>query len=81
MDIPTKDISAKILSSISEAVEKPFVDELYRWMGPDTERRSLASSLSVSIYSDITFHDDSESLEDFEIGTDIYISDIQEEIP
>lgn len=81
MDIGTKDISAKILSSISEAVEKPFVDELYKWMGPDSDRRSLASSLSVSIYSDITFHDDSESLEDFEIGADFYVSEIHEEIP
>jgi len=72
-DIATKDISAKILTSISEAVERPFVNELHKWMGPDADRRSLASSLSVSIYSDITFHDDSESVEDFDIGTDVTI--------
>lgn len=79
-DIATKDISAKILTSISEAVEKPFVNELFKWMGPDTDRRSLASSLSVSIYSDITFHDDCESVEEFDINNDVFVSEIQEEI-
>lgn len=65
-DIRTEDISAKILTSISEAVEKPFVNELNKWMGSDADRRSLSSSLSVSIYSDITFFD-GESLNEFEL--------------
>ena len=58
----TKDISAKILTSISKAVHKPFTSELTRWMNEESERRTLSSSLSVSIYSDITFWDDGESL-------------------
>lgn len=66
-DIPAEDISAKILTSISEAVERPFNDELNKWIDPD--RRSLKSSLSVSIYSDITFFDgNSLSDSDFEEG-------------
>jgi hypothetical protein len=69
-DIPTEDISAKILTSISKAVEKPFVNELHRWMGPDSDRRSLTSSLSVSIYSDITFFD-GESLNEFDLDLDV----------
>lgn len=80
-DIDTKDISAKILTSISEAVEKPFVHELHKWIGPDTDRRSLTSSLSVSIYSDITFHDDNESIDDFDTNGDVYVSEIQDEFP
>lgn len=69
-DIPTEDISAKILTSISKAVEKPFVNELHRWMGNDADRRSLTSSLSVSIYSDITFFD-GESLNEFDLDLDV----------
>lgn len=69
-DATSENISAKILTSISEAVEKPFVDELHKWMGSDVDRRSLKSSLSVSIYSDITFYDH-ESLNDFDIEIDL----------
>lgn len=65
-DIPTEDISAKILTSISESVEQPFVNELHKWMGGEMDRRSLTSSLSVSIYSDITFFDGA-SLNDFDL--------------
>lgn len=68
-DIPTQNISAKILTSISEAVERPFVNELHKWMSGEMDRRSLTSSLSVSIYSDITFFD-GESLNDFDLDID-----------
>jgi len=82
-DIATKDISATILSSISKAVQKPFVNELNKWVEADSGRRSrLSSSLSVSIYSDITFHD-GESLDglDIEEEDEAYVSEIQETFP
>ena len=65
----TQDISAKILTSISKAVHKPFTSELTKWINEESERRTLSSSLSVSIYSDITFWD-GESLDDFEDDDD-----------